>query len=287
MEEMIEFEEGSVIGNYRIIRPLGQGAAGTVYEVDDVRTGKRLALKVFTPRKGNSPLWRKKFLAEAKLLAKLDDPNIVKVHDSGIDGETDVPFFVMDEVVYKDGLPHTLDDVDTSDLDEDFIKMWFEDLASALDYIHAMGVVHRDVKCTNVLIRHDMHVMLSDFGVSKIFSDSLAKELQITRTAPVFTSGGSQKTKFMMGTAGYMAPEVARGEPATRNSDVYSLGVLIFRLLTGIWYEPGTGVVEMLKMYEYRWDKVLPWMLAENPKARPYKLRGLVRLLPQQTEGEK
>ena len=287
MEEINEFEEGSVIGNYRIVRPLGQGAAGTVYEVDDVRTGKRLALKAFTPRKGNSPLWRKKFLAEAKLLAKLDDPNIVKVHDSGIDGETDVPFFVMDEVVYKDGLPHTLDDVDTSDLDEDFIKMWFEDLASALDYIHAMGVIHRDVKCTNVLIRPDMHVMLSDFGVSKIFSDSLAKELQITRTAPVFTSGGSQKTKFMMGTAGYMAPEVARGEPATRNSDVYSLGVLIFRLLTGIWYEPGTGVVEMLKMYEYRWDKVLPWMLAENPKARPYKLRGLVRLLPQQTEGEK
>lgn len=287
MEEITEFEEGSVIGSYRIVRPLGQGAAGTVYEVEDVRTGKRLALKAFTPRKGNSPLWRKKFLAEAKLLAKLDDPNIVKVHDSGIDGETDVPFFVMDEVVYKDGLPHTLDDVDTSDLDEDFIKMWFEDLASALDYIHAMGVVHRDLKCTNVLIRPDMHVMLSDFGVSKIFSDSLAKELQITRTAPVFTSGGSQKTKFMMGTAGYMAPEVARGEPATRNSDVYSLGVLIFRLLTGIWYEPGTGVVEMLKMYEYRWDKVLPWMLAENSKARPYKLRGLVRLLPQQTEGEK
>ena len=287
MEEMIEFKEGSIIGNYRIIRPLGEGAAGTVYEVEDVRIGKRLALKAFTPRKGNSPLWRKKFLAEAKLLAKLDDPNIVKVHDSGIDGETDVPFFVMDQVVYKDGLPHTLDDVDTSDLDEDFIKMWFEDLASALDYIHAMGVIHRDVKCTNVLIRPDMHVMLSDFGVSKIFSDSLAKELQITRTAPVFTSGGSQKTKFMMGTAGYMAPEVVRGEPATRNSDVYSLGVLIFRLLTGIWYEPGTGVVEMLKMYEYRWDKVLPWMLAENPKARPYKLRGLVRLLPQQTEGEK
>lgn len=284
---MKEMKVGDVIGSYRIVRPLGQGAAGTVYEVEDVRTGKRLALKAFTPRKGNSPLWRKKFLAEAKLLAKLDDPNIVKVHDSGIDGETDVPFFVMDEVVYKDGLPHTLDDVDTSDLDEDFIKMWFEDLASALDYIHAMGVIHRDVKCTNVLIRPDMHVMLSDFGVSKIFSDSLAKELQITRTAPVFTSGGSQKTKFMMGTAGYMAPEVVRGEPATRNSDVYSLGVLIFRLLTGIWYEPGTGVVEMLKMYEYRWDKVLPWMLAENPKARPYKLRGLVRLLPQQTEGEK
>lgn len=62
MEGINEFEEGSVIGSYRIVRPLGQGAAGTVYEVDDVRTGKRLALKVFTPRKGNSPLWRLNFL---------------------------------------------------------------------------------------------------------------------------------------------------------------------------------------------------------------------------------
>ena len=64
MEEINEFEEGSVIGNYRIVRPLGQGAAGTVYEVDDVRTGKRLALKAFTPRKGNSPLWRKNFFTK-------------------------------------------------------------------------------------------------------------------------------------------------------------------------------------------------------------------------------
>ena len=288
MFKKIKLSPGCFIGRqYKIVRPLGQGAAGTVYEVESADGGARYALKVFTPSRGNLLLLKKKFLAEAKVLTKLDHPNIVKVYDSGIDEETRLPFFVMDQVVYKDGLPHTLDDVDTSDLDEDFIKMWFEDLASALDYIHAMGVVHRDVKCTNVLIRPDMHVMLSDFGVSKIFSDSLAKELQITRTAPVFTSGGSQKTKFMMGTAGYMAPEVARGEPATRNSDVYSLGVLIFRLLTGIWYEPVTGVVEMLKMYEYRWDKVLPWMLAENPNARPYKLRGLVRLLPPQMEGGK
>lgn len=278
---------GCLIGRqYKVVRPLGRGA-GTVYEVERVDGGSRYALKVFTPSKGDLLLLKKKFLAEAKVLTKLDHPNIVKVHDSGIDEETRLPFFVMDQVVYKDGLPHTLDDVDTSDLDEDFIKMWFEDLAESLDYIHAMGVVHRDVKYTNVLIRPDKHAVLSDFGVSKIFSDSLAKELQITRTTPVFTSCGSQKTKFMMGTAGYMAPEVVRGEPATRNSDVYSLGVLIFRLLTGIWYEPGTGVVEMLKMYEYRWDKVLPWMLAENPKARPYKLRGLVRLLPPQMEGGK
>ncbi len=282
---MSELERGSVIGNYRVIRLLGRGMAGRVYEVIDGRIGEKRALKTFTPSGGDENVLKKKFLAEAKLLAKLDHPNIVKVHDYGVDEATGLSFFAMDEVVYKDGSPHTLEDVDTSDLDEDFIKTWFEDLVDALDYIHAMGVVHRDVKCSNVLLRPDKHVTLSDFGVSKVFKEQLARELDITRTLPTFTTDGSRKTKFVMGTSGYMAPEVVRGEPATRLSDVYSLGVLIFRMLTGVWYEPGTGVVDMLDMYEYRWDKVLPWMLAKEPKERPYKLSGLVRLLPRQEEG--
>ena len=288
MTEQNEISPGQQIGGkYRIIRLLGMGAAGTVYEVEREQTGERFALKAFTPRRGDLLLLKKKFLAEARVLAKLDAPNIVKVYDSGIDETTKLPYFVMDEVVYTDGQPYTLEDVDTSDLDEKFIRRWFEDLAAALDYIHSMGVVHRDVKCGNVLLRPDRHVMLSDFGVSKIFKDQLAKELQITRTTPTFAKKGASKTKFVMGTAGYMAPEVVRGEPATCNSDVYSLGVLIFRMLTGVWYEPGTATVEMLKMYEYRWDKVLPWMLSEDPKARPYKLCGLVRLLSRQEEDDK
>ena len=284
MDETNEISKGSVIGNYRVATMLGQGATGTVYEVEDVRTGAKFALKAFTPQSGNLSLLRKKFLAEAKLLAKLDHPNIVKVRDSGVDEATGLPFFVMDEVVYKDGLPHTLNDVETNDLDEDYLVTWFCDLAAALDYIHKEGVVHRDIKCSNVLLRPDKHVVLSDFGISKIFSDSLANELQVTRTLPVFTECGTQKTKFKMGTVGYMAPEIVRGEPASRNSDVYSLGVLLFRLLTGVWYEPGSAVLELLDMYEYRWNKVLPWMLAENPKVRPYKLCGLERLLPSSKE---
>ena len=274
-----------MIGSYRILRLLGEGGVGKVYEVADAQ-GKHYALKVFAPRKGAEDLLRKKFLAEAKIMSALDDPRIVKVHDSGENPATGASYFVMDLVLYKDGLPHTLDDVDTSDLDESFIKTWFEDLAGALDYIHAMGIVHRDIKCGNVLLRPDKHVMLSDFGISKIFNDRLARELQVSRTLTSFAQNGATKTKFVMGTAGYMAPEVARGKPATRQSDVYSLGVLVFRMLTGVWYEPGTGVVDLLGMYEYRWDKVLPWMLAEEPEARPYKLGGLSRLLPQSDGGD-
>ena len=275
-----ELSSGQVIGGaYKVLRSLGNGSAGTVYEVEDVRSGNKLALKAFSPHQGDLSLLKKKFIAEARILATLDAPNIVKVYDSGIDDATKLPYFVMDEVVYKDGLPHTLDDVDVDGLSENFVKMWFEDLAAALDYVHSMKIIHRDIKAGNVLLRPDKHVMLSDFGLSKVINEELSEELQIPRTVVTFAKSGSAMAEAVKGSAGYMAPEVARGEPATRNSDVYSLGVVFFRLLTGLWHEPGTYAADVLRDRKYRWDKVLPWMLSDNPKERPYKVSGLVRLL--------
>ena len=276
-----ELSSGQVIGGaYKVVRSLGSGSAGTVYEVEDVRSGNKLALKAFSPHQGDLSLLKKKFIAEARILATLDAPNIVKVYDSGIDDTTKLPYFVMDEVVYKDGLPHTLDDVDVDGLSENFVKMWFEDLAAALDYVHSMQIIHRDIKGGNVLLRPDKHVMLSDFGLSKVINEELSEELQIPRTVVTFAKRGAAMAEAVKGSAGYMAPEVARGEAATRNSDVYSLGVVFFRLLTGLWPEPGTYIADMFSERKYRWDKVLPWMLSDNPKERPYKVSGLVRLLP-------
>ena len=270
------FAPGHKIGAYRIIRLLGEGGMGAVYEVEHEQLGVRYALKAFSTENKYADVLKKKFLAEGKVLARLRDPHLIRVFDLAIDDATGVPYFVMDLITYKDGMPRTLDDMELADLEEDCIAVWFDDLCKALDYVHAQGVVHRDIKLGNVLLRDDKHVMLSDFGVSRIFDEDLSREVNVTKT---FVSDGKSNAKLIMGTAGYMAPEVARGQDATPAADSYSLGVMFVYLLTGIWYEPGSKVFKLLETLEYRWIDVLPRLLSEDPAERPTNLSELVEQL--------
>lgn len=271
------FNRNQIIGgNYRIVRLLGQGGMGAVYEVEHTQLGVHYALKTFTFEGGHDELLKNKFLAEGKVLARLQDPHLVRVFDLDFDETSDTLYFVMDLVLYKDGEPHTLADVETDDLEEDYILQWFGELASALDYIHAQGIVHRDIKLNNVLLNADKHVILSDFGVSRFFSQNLRKELNaINSMVSEVMSGGH----LVMGTQGYMAPEVERGEAATPAADVYSLGVMLMYLLTGVWYDSGSKALKFLETLEYRWKDVLPQMLAQNPADRPTNLTRLVKVL--------
>lgn len=249
---------------------------GAVYEVEHTQLGVHYALKAFTLESGHVDVLKNKFLTEGKVLARLHDQHLVHVFDLNFDEATGTPYFVMDLVLYEDGSPRTLSDVSTEELDEDCVLQWFTELASVVDYIHEQGIVHRDIKLGNVLLSSDGHVVLSDFGISRLFSERLRSDVKAVNT---MVSEAATSARLMMGTQGYMAPEVARGEEATPAADSYSLGVMFVYLLTGIWYEPGSKVFKLLETLEYRWIDVLPRLLAEDPSQRPTNLSELVETL--------
>ena len=249
---------------------------GAVYEVEHTQLGVHYALKAFTLEDGHVDVLKNKFLTEGKVLARLHDQHLVHVFDLNFDEATGTPYFVMDLVLYEDGSPRTLSDVSTEELDEDYVLQWFTELASVVDYIHEQGIVHRDIKLGNVLLSSDGHVVLSDFGISRLFSERLRSDVKAVNT---MVTEAVTSVRLMMGTQGYMAPEVARGEEATPAADSYSLGVMFVYLLTGIWYEPGSKVFKLLETLEYRWIDVLPRLLSENPAERPTNLSELVEQL--------
>ena len=277
---MQELKPGLVIASYRVIRQLGAGGMGAVYEVEHVTLGVHYALKTFTLEKGHAELFRKRFLAEGRLLARLSHPNLVRVFDLAYDEELDLLYYVMDLVLFEDGEAHTLADIEQGSAEEGDLVQWFGELCQALAYVHAQGVVHRDIKLGNILLAPGRRVVLSDFGISKVLGDKLRTDIDVSRTMTEVTTNG----KLIMGTKGYMAPEVLRGEEVTPAADVYSLGVVFFKLLTGVWYDRslvsrGRADLNLLRHFENRWQEILPQMLDEDPAKRPLDLEKLAARL--------
>ena len=262
------FSPGYKIGAYTVVRPLGQGGMGDVYEVVHEQLGTHYALKAFSCDYEEAEALQKKFFEEGRLLSKLTHPRIVRVFDLAIEPKSQMPYFVMDLVLYEDGESHTVEDVEKSDITENLVYLWFKDVAEALDYIHSQGIVHRDVKPSNLLLNSDYHVTLTDFGVSRIFGEKIVHEVDASRTMASKTGRG----KLVLGTEHYIAPEVAQGEEATPAADAYALGMMCFRLLTGVWYEPDSDALSLLAKFKLRWMAVLPQLLSPHAEKRPKEL---------------
>ena len=258
--------EGAVVGKWRVVGLLGKGGMAEVYEVEDASLGSHYALKLFSYARGDTEAARARFFAEGRLLAKLDHPRLVRVYDLGEDAGSGRPYFVMDLVLAPDGRPQTLADADVGGVDEEQVAIWYEDLREGLAYIHAKGILHRDLKLQNVLIAPDRHAVLSDFGVAKIFDPGLREKLGLSAEQTLMAVKGGQKA--VMGSVGYMAPEVEMGIAASKESDWYALGVIVFRLLTGLWCDARTDVVADLETYDPVWRDILPKLLHANPAGR-------------------
>ena len=258
-------EKRRKIGPYEVVRLLGKGGMSEVYEIENPRLGSRHALKLFTYEK-DDPEVRERFMVEGKLLARLSHPRIVKVTDFGTDETSGKPYFVMDLILNERGEMQLLSDVEPGTVDEETVGKWYDDLREGLAYIHANGVIHRDLKLQNVLIGPDGHAVLTDFGISKIF-DAKGDGVQIVDTLKTLVKVREGRS-LVMGSLGYMAPELEMGVAASPQSDWYALGVIVYRLLTGTWCDSRTDVVGTLETYEPVWRRILPKLLHANPQGR-------------------
>ena len=253
------------IGGMKVVRLLGKGGMSEVYEVERPSTGSRHALKLFAYPKEDAEV-RARFEAEGRLLAKLSHPRIVKVTDIGVDDASGRPYFVMDLILDRDGEVKTLGDIPDGEADEDTVGKWYDDIREGLEYIHSRGIVHRDLKLQNVMVGPDGHAVITDFGVSKIF----AQEGQnVTVVDPVQTIVRLREGRsLVMGSLGYMAPEIEMGMPASPKSDWYALGVIAYKLLTGMWCDAKTDVTGTLDTYDPVWKRIIPKLLHSNPEGR-------------------
>lgn len=259
--EVEDLVRNAYIAEFRVVRPLGKGGMGAVYEVE-TSDGGRFALKLFTSSGARADFLRKRFIAEGKILSCLGNQHLVTVHDIGFEPTGGAPYFTMDLVLDEHGEPCTLEDVrKRGGLDERRISAIYADVRSALRHLHANGVVHRDVKLENVLVDANGRAILSDFGISRILCKELREELAVTTT---FAADHAP----IMGSAGYLSPELKAGAAATPSDDAWALGVLVFRLLTGVWYEEDSSAMDLLAGFDLDWNGVLSVLLNSNPSKR-------------------
>jgi hypothetical protein len=213
---------GMVIGHYEVQESIGRGGMAEVYRGRHVRLGRTVAIKVLPASLATEADFRDRFEREARAIAALKHPNIVQVFDFG---ELEGMYYMVMEYIGGKDLAHRLRETPKLPLFQTVQMM--EGVASALDYAHSQGLVHRDVKPSNVMLEplgfypdtgdEQVRTILTDFGIAKI------------------VAGGGQSTKTgMMGTLDYMAPEQVRASPQIDGrADIYAMGVMVYEMLTG------------------------------------------------------
>lgn len=244
------------IPGYRIIRKINQGGMSTVYLAIQMSVGRIVALKVMNPSLTSDPAFSERFQREATIVGQLSHPNIVAIYDIGRSG--DLNYIAMDYL--PGGSVH--DKMINGLTGEEALKVTKE-IANALDHAHEKGYIHRDIKPENILFRADNSAVLSDFGVAKGI-------VGVSRMTHVGT---------VVGTPHYMSPEQARGQPVDSRSDLYSLGVVFFEMLTGSLPYQGEDAVTIalkhisapipkLPIQYQAYQKLLERFLAKDPNNR-------------------
>jgi Tol biopolymer transport system component/predicted Ser/Thr protein kinase len=220
--DQVDPVEGQWIGPYKIVALLGEGGMGEVYLAEDVRLGRQIALKLLPAYFGKDEDRLRRFAQEARAASALNHPNVCVIYEVG-ETEDGRHYIAME---YVDG--ETLGQVTTSrriGIDE-VLEVTMQ-VASGLAAAHQVGIVHRDIKPENIMLRRDGYVKVLDFGLAK-----LTEQLTTNETSP---AGARVKTDtgMVMGTGRYMSPEQARGLSVDARTDIWSLGVALYEMVTG------------------------------------------------------
>ena len=203
---------GKTLGQYQIIKPIGQGGMATIYLAQQPSVKREVAIKVLSAPLQENVSFVKRFNTEVEVIAHLQHPQIIPVYDFGEQG--DQIYIVM---AYMRGgtLAERIDKAPKGLPDQETIRL-LDLIADGLDYAHTKNIVHRDLKPNNILMDEDDHPYIADFGLAKL------------------TEGKIELTNTMMtGTAAYMAPEIAQSGKSTKRADIYALGIIVFEMLTG------------------------------------------------------
>lgn len=254
-----------VIPGYKIENRISGGAMGQVYLAIQEALERPVAIKVINPSLSTDPMFHQRFLKEGKIIAQLRHPHIVTIHDIG---EYQSQYYMVMEYIEGGTLKERIQQGLSAEQSVSILRQ----LASALGHAHRQGFIHRDVKPANILFREGDHAVLSDFGIAKACED----------TTPLTATG------LAIGTILYMSPEQAQGKPLDGRSDLYSLGLVFFEMLTR--FRPDRtpdGLTESLPVELRRYQYLLDGLLARDPEARFATAEQLMEAIDKSDTGER
>lgn len=269
----MSLSSGTKVGPYEILAPIGAGGMGEVYLAQDSRLGRKVALKILAESVSSDERAKSRFLKEAKAASSLNNPHIVTVYDVITQDHSDV---IVMEFMEGESLRKILSRGSVQ------IKRALEiaaDVASALAAAHNAGIIHRDIKPENILITKTNVTKVLDFGLAKLVTKEHApEESQVETASAMLTHSGS-----ILGTVAYMSPEQAQGQQLDNRTDIFSLGIVLFEMLSGKRPFQGNSTVDTLHailhqdplkstQVDVTWadevSDVLNRALAKNPEER-------------------
>ena len=288
----MKFQIGDIVSAYRVVGFLGEGSMGEVYEVEHERLHVRRVLKLFAPKtdeEAKLQILKNRFGVEARVLCEIteqkpDEVRLAKVYEYD-DSDSSAPYYVMDCIRCADNKSRSLYDAksDGYEFTQDAVIEWFKDVCRTLAYLHRKNIVHRDIKPKNILLDHEGHAVLADFGTVKILEEEERSRLGVEK------SFADRYSRLQFGTREFWAPEIINGKEASPASDCYALAKTFWWLLRDEYIAVGDNLDDWPDgEHDSRWKRILPKMLAPCPENRLVDLDKCLRVFsPRKRRKEK